>query len=388
MKFLISAAIVTLVAFAACTSKHQEDLSTSIQTKLLNAANNYATSGQSPRSINEDGTPHLVKSSDWTSGFFPGCLWYAYELYGNDQLKDAAINYTLKVEDQQFNGRTHDMGFKVYCSYGNAYRLTNDPSYRDVLLQSAATLITRYNPTVGCLRSWDHNKDKWEYPVIIDNMMNLELLMWAFKTSNDSSYYNIAVSHANTTLKNHFRKDNSCYHVVSYNPETGAVEKRHTHQGYAHSSAWARGQSWALYGYTMMYRETGIEAYLEQAQKVEEYIFNHKNLPEDGIPYWDFDAPNIPNEPRDASAAAINCSALYELASFCPDKEEEYLNKANHLMKVLNSKAYRSKKEAKHTFLLEHSTGSFPHNSEIDVPIIYADYYYLEALIRQRNALK
>lgn len=390
MKIFLSTALSLLVAFSACTSKQDAPQSTNdfVQDKLLTATTTYQSNVMNPRSVNEDGTPHIVKSSDWTSGFFPGCLWYGYELTGNEQLKEAAVDYTWRVEDQKFNGRTHDMGFKVYCSFGNAYRLTKDPIYRDVLIQSAATLITRFNPTVGCLRSWDHNKDKWDYPVIIDNMMNLELLMWAFKETSDSTYYNIAVSHANVTLENHFREDNSCYHVIGYNPETGEVEKKNTHQGYAHSSSWARGQSWALYGYTMMYRETGIKAYLEQAQKVEAFIFNHPNLPEDGVPYWDFDAPSIPNEPRDASAGALNCSALYELATYCPAQKDDYLAKANKIMTSLNSDAYRTNKDTKHTFLLEHSTGSFPHRSEIDVPLIYADYYYLEALLRKQNLEK
>lgn len=386
MKFLLSIAI--LITIAACTSKPQQadNLNTYIESKTIAAAELYKDNIKNPRSINEDGKIHMVKSSDWTSGFFPGCLWYAYELSNNEELKNASIAYTLRVEDQKYNGGTHDMGFKVYCSFGNAYRLTGDSTYRDVLIQSAETLITRFNPSVGCLRSWDHNKDKWDYPVIIDNMMNLELLMWAFKETNDSIYYNISVSHANVTLKNHFREDYSTYHVIGYNPTTGAVEQRNTHQGLSHESSWSRGQAWGLYGFTMMYRETGIKEYLEQAKKIEAFIFNHPNLPEDLIPYWDFDATNIPNEPRDASAAAVISSALFELASFCPTNAEDYRHKATKIIASLSSDEYLAKPDATHSFLLEHSTGSLPHNSEIDVPIIYADYYFLEALLRMKKS--
>ncbi len=341
-----------------------------------------------PRTIEPDGTLRLVVSRDWTSGFYPGELWYMYEYTGDQKWADQARHYTGLIEREKLNGGTHDMGFKMYCSYGNGYRLTNDADYRDILLQSARTLITRYKENVGCLRSWDHNTDKWQCPVIIDNMMNLELLFWAFKESGDSTFYNIAVNHANTTMKNHFRSDYSSYHVVDYDTITGNILNKHTHQGLAHESAWARGQAWALYGYTMCYRETQDVAYLEQAKHIENYLFTHPNMPEDLIPYWDFDAPEIPNEPRDASAAAVIASALYELSTYVSQQADDYRAKADKIMESLSSSAYRSPLNENRGFLLLHSTGSKPGNSEVDVPLVYADYYFLEALLRKKALLE
>lgn len=341
----------------------------------------------SPRNIESDGTLHMVVSRDWTSGFFPGELWYMYEYTGDDFWKDKARQQTALIEREKLNGGTHDMGFKVYCSFGNGYRLTGDANYKEVLLQSAYTLTTRYKERIGAIRSWDHSRDKWECPVIIDNMMNLELLFWAFRASGDSLFYNVAVNHARTTMKNHYRDDYSSYHVVDYDTITGAVINRHTHQGYAHESAWSRGQAWGLYGYTMCYRETGLPEFLEQAGHIADYIFSSPALPEDLIPYWDFNAPGIPDEPRDASAATVTASALYELSMYIPDKQHDYVSKANTILNNL-SKNYRTTAGKDRGFLLLHSTGSKMHNVEVDVPIVYADYYYLEALLRKQKLEK
>lgn len=340
-----------------------------------------------PRSIEEDGSLILVPSRDWTSGFFAGELWYMYEYTGDKKWETAARKYTAPIEQEKTNGVTHDMGFKVYCSFGNGYRLTQDSDYKVIILESAYTLITRYRPNVKALRSWDHNKDKWQNPVIIDNMMNLELLFWAFKESKDSAFYNIAVSHAETTLKNHFRPDYSSYHVIDYDTITGEVLKKNTHQGFSHESAWSRGQAWAVYGYTMCYRETGRPEFLEQAKKVTNYIFTHPNLPEDLIPYWDYDAPEIPNEPRDVSAATVTASALYELSLYDKENSEKYLNWANKIIDSLN-KNYLAKEGGDYGFLLLHSTGSKPGKFEVDKPLSYADYYFLEALLRKQKLEK
>ena len=336
-----------------------------------------------PRTIEPDGKLRLVPSRDWTSGFYPGELWYMYEYTGNEEWANQARHYTEHLEREKFNGGTHDMGFKMYCSFGNGLRLTGDANYRDILLQSARTLITRYKEKVGCLRSWDHSTDKWGCPVIIDNMMNLELLFWAFRESGDSIFYNIAVNHARTTIRNHYRPDYSSYHVVDYDTITGEVLHRHTHQGLAHESAWSRGQAWGLYGYTMCYRDTKLPEFLEQARHIENFLFTHRNMPEDLVPYWDFDAPNIPDEPRDASAAAVMASALYELSGYIPEKSADYIAKADKILESLSSPAYRSPLNENRGFLLLHSTGSKPGNSEVDVPLVYADYYFLEALLRK-----
>jgi hypothetical protein len=279
--------------------------------------------------------------------------------------------------------RTHDMGFKINSSFGNGYRLTKDPSYKAILLESAKTLITRFNPVVGCTRSWDFNADIWQFPVIIDNMMNLELLFLATQISGDSTYHKMAYQHAMKTLENHYRADNSSYHVVDYNPETGQVIKKFTHQGYADESFWARGQTWGLYGFTMAYRFTGEEKFLQKALDIYTFIFSHPDMPVDLIPYWDYSAPDRSDRPRDVSAATVTASALYELYGLTQD--ESMLAKANAIMDVLNTDTYLTPKTADYVFILDHSTGNMPKLDEIDVPIIYADYYYMEALLRRKE---
>lgn len=335
-----------------------------------------------PRSIEDNGLLRLVPSSDWCSGFFPGNLWYISELTGNKKWVKLAGNFTLKIESEKTNATTHDMGFKMLCSFGNGYRLTNSENYKKILIQSAYTLTKRFNHKTGVILSWD-NRENWINPVIIDNMMNLELLFYAFHHSKDSMFYKIAVSHANTTMKNHFRKDYSCYHVVDYNPETGEVLKKTTHQGLNDSSSWSRGQGWALYGYVMMYRETKDVKYLKFAENIATYILNHKNLPADKIPYFDFDAPAGKTTPRDASAGSLIASALYEFSIYPTNQANFYRAMADTIMSSLN-KSYLSNYKANNGFLLVHSTGSYPQNSEVDVPLVYADYYYLEALVRSK----
>lgn len=340
-----------------------------------------------PRNSEPDGTLNLVPSKDWTSGFFPGELWFLYEYTQNNFWKKKAQQHTDILEKEKMNGSTHDMGFKVYCSFGNGYRLTQDEHYKEVLLQSARTLATRFKPAAGIIRSWDHSTAKWVCPVIIDNMMNLELLFWATKESKDSTFYRIAVDHAKTTMKHHFRPDFSSYHVIDYDTITGQVLKKNTHQGFANESAWSRGQAWALYGYTMCYRETRLPEFLEQAQNIEKYLFTHPNMPEDLIPYWDFDAPGIPDEPRDVSAATVIASALYELSLYDPEKGERYRSNADKIIENL-TKHYRATLKKDNGFLLLHSTGTKPTNTEVDVPIVYADYYFIEALMRKNKLEK
>ena len=335
-----------------------------------------------PRTF-EGGQLKTIPPEDWTSGFFPGTLWYLYEFTGDAKWKNAAADYTKRLQSiQNFRGN-HDVGFMLYCSYGNALRLAPDPAYRAVLVQGARSLCTRYSPQVGLIRSWDFGA--WKYAVIIDNMMNLELLTWAARETGEPGFKDIAVSHADKTMANHFRSDASSYHVVDYDPATGAVRGRQTHQGFSDSSAWARGQAWGLYGYTMMFRETGNTNYLEQAKRIARFIMNHPRLPADKIPYWDFDAPDIPNAPRDASAAAIMASALIELSGQVDaDFGKQCLRLARQQLLSLSSPSYLAKVGENGGFILEHSTGHKPKNSEVDVPLNYADYYFLEALLRYR----
>ena len=333
-----------------------------------------------PRSIQNDSIK-IVSSGDWTSGFWPGILWFMYEYTGSQQWRSKAEEFTALMEKESKNANSHDVGFKVYNSYGNGYRLTHNEEYKKQVMQGAATLVTRFNKKVGCIRSWDFGT--WQYSVIIDNMMNLEILFAATKFSGDSSYYKIAVAHANTTMKNHFRPDHSCFHVMDYDTLTGKAIGGSTLQGYSDASAWARGHAWALYGYTMCYRETKDPAYLKVAENLASFIINHPRLPTDKIPYWDFDVPDITKEPRDASAAAIMASAFYELQGYSSNKRQ-YKEMADQILKNLIHH-YRSPIGEGKGFILLHSTGHKPANSEVDTPIIYADYYFLEALLRRKK---
>jgi len=329
-----------------------------------------------------------IPKNEWTSGFFPGSLWYLFELTGDKKWKTLAIKYTEALDSVKYLTDNHDIGFMIGCSYGNAYAQSGNEAYKNVIIQAAKSLSTRFRPVAGIIQSWNvkgnwQSEKGWECPVIIDNMMNLELLFNATKLSGDSSFYKMAVSHANQTMKNHFRSDYSCWHVIDYSLKDGSVRHKQTAQGYSDESTWARGQSWAIYGFTMCYRETGDPKYLNQAEKAFEFVAKHLNFPKDGIPYWDFNAPKIPNELRDVSSAAIMASALYELSTYA--KPKYYKAWADKIMNSLSGNDYRAKFGENGNFILMHSVGSLPHKSEVDVPLNYADYYFLEALKRKKE---
>lgn len=315
--------------------------------------------------------------NDWTSGFFPGSLWHAYKLTGDEELKTQAIHFTNLLYPVRKLKGTHDLGFMINCSYGNALNYAPNDTIRTVLVETAETLCERFNPEIGCIRSWDFGR--WNFPVIIDNMMNLDLLFTVSRLTADNKYRDIAVTHAKTTMKHHFRPDYTTYHVVSYNKD-GSVELKETHQGKNDSSAWSRGQAWAVYGYTACYRETKDQEFLQQATSVADMIMNRVQT-NDSIPYWDYDAPALEGTPRDASAACVTASAFLELSTLIPDGQK-YFNYAETLLKNLSGTGYLAQKGENHGFILMHSTGSLPHNSEVDTPINYADYYYLEALTK------
>jgi unsaturated chondroitin disaccharide hydrolase len=295
-----------------CTKKEEAfNSKKSLETRYNKLLNYKPDSIAFPRSFSiVENEIKKVPSKDWTSGFYAGNLWQIYALTNNTKHKELAKKWTAFIEKEKFNNRTHDMGFKIFCSFGQGLKYEDNQKYKDIIVKSAQTLSTRFNDTVGSIRSWDFNKDTWYFPVIIDNMMNLEMLFEATKISKDSSFHKIAVKHANTTLKNHFRADNSSYHVVDYNPENGAIRMKVTHQGLNDDSVWSRGQGWAIYGYTMAYRYTKDKKYLNQAEATANFYLNHKNLPKDGIPYWDFLDPSIPNAPRDVSTATVISSAM------------------------------------------------------------------------------
>ena len=329
------------------------------------------------------------ESKSWTSGFYPGSLWYTYLYTGNEEIKALAEKNTEKLYIETQVVRSHDIGFMVNCSYGNAYRITGDEKYREPFINAAHLLATRFNPTVGLTLSWNvtPKRKHWRYPVIIDNMMNLELLTKAHALCGVDSLLNVALTHANTTMKNHFRPDYTTWHVVDYDPETGDIRMKVTHQGYADDSAWSRGQAWAVYGYTMMYREVSEPAYLAQAENIAKMLL--ERLPEDGIPYWDFDSPDAPDSQRDASAGAIMASAFIELSGYTADKQlsKALMKMAEKQIRTLASDEYLAQPDRNGYFLLKHSVGSYPSDTEVNVPLTYADYYFLEALLRINGKL-
>ena len=338
-----------------------------------------------PRTV-YDNKVMYIPMDDWTSGFFPGTMWLMYDLTGDNKWKEYGVKYTEQLDSVKNLKWHHDVGFMIGCSYGNAYRITKNEAYKNVIIETAKSLSTRFRPVAGITQSWNVDKGwqatrGWMCPVIIDNMMNLELLFKASDYSGNPLFRKIAISHADKTMENHFRKDFSCYHVVDYDTITGKVRSKCTAQGFSDESAWARGQAWALYGFTVCYRETKDPKYLDMVDKIYNFIFTNKNMPADLITYWDFNAPNIPNEPRDASAAAITASALYELSTL---GRPEYKKTADKIIESLSSPAYLAIVGTNGNFVLMHSVGSIPHDSEVDVPLNYADYYFLEALSRKK----
>lgn len=385
-----------LIVAAACSSPKKE-LYSMIDNAFADAVERYvaladsmlvADPGRLPHSLKEDGSMTSVKPSGWTSGFFPGTLWYMYEYLNDERVKSRAETFTAYLEDQQHNTGTHDIGFMMYCSYGNSERLFPDDAKKQILINSADALCSRYSPVTGCIKSWDHKGDMgWHFPVIIDNMMNLELLLWAWKQTGDSKYLDVATSHARTTAKNHFREDYSSFHVVNYDPQTGEVLSQGTFQGLSDDSSWSRGQGWGLYGYTVMYRFTQDKFYLEQAQNIAKYIMSYQPAPEDKVFLWDYKAPA--DAPRDASAAALCASALLELRGLTDDARlaDDAYSFAVDILRSLSSEAYTAASGTNGNFVLKHSVTSFPAGKEIDKPLCYADYYYFEALLRLKNIL-
>jgi unsaturated chondroitin disaccharide hydrolase len=381
---------IVLLFFTGCSNNEQDsyrDKAASYLSETVDKTKQTIQQGYKfeaiPKGLTEDGKfLFCSKNWDWMEGFFPGICWYLYDFSGDDEFKKAAIYFQSQFEEHKTLTNHHDLGFIFNNSYGHGFRFTGDESQKKVMIEAANSLAQRYIPNVGCLKSWDTDRGwqaerGWKFPVIIDNMMNLELLFEAALLTNDSRLTNAAVNHANTTLKNHFRDDYSSYHVVDFDPETGAVRNKQTAQGYSDSSSWVRGQAWGLYGFTMCYRYTKDEKYLHAAEEIASFILNHPNLPADKIPYWDFNSPEIPKTYRDVSAATITASALIELNEY---SKYDYLDTAKKILENVHANYKNNRKNS--ILLLDHSVGSVPHNSMIDVPIVYADYYYVEALWR------
>jgi unsaturated chondroitin disaccharide hydrolase len=389
---IIAILTLSVLALHSCNMSERQQVYSVVQAKstLDQAANQYRNMmSEMPdtlelRSFN--GTEMVYSDIYWwCSGFYPGILWYMYEYTGDDNFRNEAHKRTMRLEPIKYVTTDHDLGFMLYCSFGNGLRLTGNKEYSDILKHGAKSLATRFNPVIGSLKSWDWTQ-RWKFPVIIDNMMNLELLMWAARETGDENLADLSVVHSYTSMQNHYRDDFSSFHVVDYNPETGAVIQKNTAQGYADETAWARGQSWGLYGYTMMYRETGNHDFLEHAIRVADFLVNHPNLPQDKVPYWDFNAPDIPNTFRDASAGSIMASALLELSTYAEGvKGKQYFDVAEQILATLSSYQYLAKEGENGNFILKHGVGHLPANSEVDVPLTYGDYYFVEALLRYIN---
>ena len=337
-----------------------------------------------------DGQLRTCSSRDWVAGFFPGTLWYLYEYSADPDVLAAAERMTERMAPEQYNTTNHDVGFMIYCSYGNGWRLTGRDDYRQVIINAGNSFSTRFNPAVGCTRSWDPQPQKnRDFIVIVDNMMNLELLTVTSALTGDGKFMDMARTHANTTIRNHYRPDFSSWHVVNYDGQTGEIVRKETEQGYSDDSAWSRGQAWGLYGFTMMYRQTRDPRYLEQAVNIGKFLMNHPALPKDKIPYWDLDAPVTKDTPRDASAACIMASAFIELSTFVADPvlSQQFLTLAEQQLTSLSKAPYRSKLGENANFILKHSTSNMPARN-FDTPLVYADYYYIEALLRYKRLLE
>ena len=390
---LLTICLIAVAAMACTRQETMEELTARVferaaaQVKVMDSVLDSIAATQPgvpvyPRSIQKDGSFWSSHYKWWCSGFYPGTAWYVYEYTLDESVRDIALKYQAGLEPLRFRTDDHDIGFQLMCSYGNCLRITGDKSCEPVIIDGANSLASRFDPEVGCTRSW--NFGKWSFPVIVDNMMNMELLLKATELGGDASLKDVALSHARTTMKNHFREDFSSYHLVDYNPETGEVVGKQTVQGYADDSAWARGQAWALYGYPMIYRFTKEQDILDHAVAIAEYLL--PRLPEDAVPYWDYDSPEIPNDVRDASSAAIMASGLIELSKYVDaEKSARYLAAAEKMLRALASDEYLVPEGEDYGFILRHSTGNKNKDSEVDVPLTYADYYFLEALMRWRN---
>lgn len=380
------------LVFVGCQQRESK-LGDQIDKTLERAAAQYEymgnrlEEGRFPKTYHQESDELETSDSGWwCSGFYPGTMLYLDQVLGSDRFEGEIQKYLGYLEKEQFNTSTHDLGFMMYCSFGHQNRLTPKDAYSTVLMNSAKSLATRYNDTVQAIRSWDSaswNKGgEDDLVVIIDNMMNLELLFWATEHSGDNRFAQIAITHANTTMENHYRADYSSFHEVIYDENTGEVKRQLTNQGAADSSSWARGQAWGLYGYVVMYRETNDETYLGFAKNIADFLLNHPNLPEDMVPYWDFNAPGIPDALRDSSAGAVMASALLELSTYT---DGEYFTQAETMLETLLSPAYIAEQGTNGGFLLKHGVGNMPAKSEIDVPLTYGDYYLVEAMVRYQE---
>jgi unsaturated chondroitin disaccharide hydrolase len=353
--------------------------------RLAEAADRLNPHDGYPRSTGPDGRWQLGDADNWTSGFFAGSLWLMDEQTGDPVWRSRAERWTAGLESQKTRTDTHDLGFMIFDSFGWQYQLTHDPHARDVAVQAARSLATRFDPTVGAIKSWDVDPNDpetpgWRFPVIIDNLMNLQLLFWAAgQPDGDPAFAQLATRHALTSMRVHLRPDGSTAHVALFDPVTGAFQRQETWQGQSATSTWSRGQAWAIHGFTDAYRESRRPELLDAAQRAADWYL--ARLPADRVPYWDFEAPDIPRAPRDASAAAIAAAGLAELGRLTAEERGAgYRRAAQNILASLAS-SYLTLGTPNQA-VLAHSVGFFRHDSEVDVGLVYADYYLLEAISR------
>ncbi|CAF3469129.1 unnamed protein product [Rotaria socialis] len=322
----------------------------------------------------------------FTNGFFSGIFWNLLEFNATQTILKMATDLMVPLAPVANLTDTHDVGFVIMSSFGHAYRLLKLPEYLQIVITAASSLSTRYSPEVRCIRSWD---SKEGFLVIIDNMMNLELLFEASYQTNNQTWYNLAWQHANRTMYEHFRPDNSTYHVVEYNETDGTAIRKYTAQGYADWSTWSRGQAWAVHGFTIAYRYTKYQPFLDKAIGAANYFLSHLPSSTDSITYWDFDAPHnstIAYQPRDTSAAAIFASGLVELSQYVTLEETKdyFLTNAKSIVDQLASPAYLildNKDYILRAIIANGTQGPYP-DKPYDLATVFGDYYLTQAVLR------
>jgi unsaturated chondroitin disaccharide hydrolase len=346
--------------------------------QLDRAAKSTATD-RYPRMTSSTGNWETTGPSAWTSGFFPGALWLMFERTGDPLWRTRAETWTSPIGGQRTRTDTHDLGFMFMSSYGNGYRQIPNEPYRRILAEAAGSLAKRYDPDVRCVRSWGSNNDTTKFEVIVDNLMNLELLLWGARNGGSSEWRSMAIDHGlRCGIQDLMRADGSTFHRAIYDPVTGDLKSRGTVQGACDACTWSRGQAWAVYGFTMLYDETGDARFLEAARKTADYFIGH--LPPDKVPYWDFSKSG--SEPRDSSAASIAASGLLELSRHETDatRKQTYLSAARDILASLSSLAYLAE-NTKYSSILMHGTRNKPAGS-YNTGLIFGDYYMLEAMLR------
>lgn len=320
-----------------------------------------------------------VDAKDWTAGFYPAALWRTYERTGDPAWRQRAQTWQAGLASETKHDST-DLGFKLFDTYGVGYELTGDAAYKKIVLAAAATVAKRFDPDVGMFRVWDARTDRTQFRVNIDATMNLELMFWAGQNGGKPQYAAMATRHALRAVTDLVRPDGSTWMCAAYDQKTGALLRHFTTQGYATESTWARGQAWAMYGFTTAYRYTRDPRFLDAARRTAAWFVSH--LPPDRVPYWDFDVPDKATAPRDTSAAAIAASALLELSGdeSVPAARQGDIDTARAILVSLSSPAYTSRTPG-FAAILAHGT-QYEAKGQADTGIMFGDYYFVEALGR------